>query len=145
LPLPQMATDAHRRQLDKGGLPYIEHPRRVADAVRAAGYDALAVAAAWLHDVVEDTQYSLGALLTAGIPDSVVTTVDALTRRPGEPADDYYARVRADPRAHAVKWFDVADNSAPTRLAALSSPTNDRLTAKYRHARAIIGEPPPPD
>ncbi|MTJ93609.1 MAG: HD domain-containing protein, partial [Desulfovibrio sp.] len=41
------------------GEPYVEHPRAVARLVADAGGDDAMVAAAWLHDVVEDTRVSL--------------------------------------------------------------------------------------
>lgn len=55
----QIAAAAHDGQVDKAGQPYIAHPARV--AARVAG-DERAVAAAWLHDVVEDTDVTLADL-----------------------------------------------------------------------------------
>ncbi len=95
-------------------------------------------AAAWLHDVVEDTDITLDDLTELGIPEPVVTAVEALTRRPGEAPDAYYARVGADPIALLVKLADLADNSDPKRLSLLDDETRARLTAKYDHARASL-------
>lgn len=58
---------AHRGQVDKAGQPYITHPARV--AARVAG-DENAVAAAWLHDVVEDTGLTLADLENRSRPRS---------------------------------------------------------------------------
>ncbi len=56
----QLAAWAHRNQLRKGsGQPYISHPAMVALLVQRAGFDDETVAAAVLHDVVEDTDTSL--------------------------------------------------------------------------------------
>lgn len=51
------ATAAHAGQIrnGSGGLAYIEHPRMVAATLAAAGYDEATLAAALLHDVVEDS------------------------------------------------------------------------------------------
>jgi (p)ppGpp synthase/HD superfamily hydrolase len=51
------ATEAHAGQIrnGSGGLPYIEHPRMVAATLAARGYGEQALAAALLHDVVEDS------------------------------------------------------------------------------------------
>src|SRR5215213_10166794 len=50
-----MATRAHAGQRRKyTGEPYIVHPEAVARLVADAGLPAAAIAAAWLHDVVED-------------------------------------------------------------------------------------------
>lgn len=73
-----LARAAHEGQVDKAGQPYATHPERV--AARVAGDDEL-VAIAWLHDVVEDTGITLDELRGKGFPESVVTAVDALTKR----------------------------------------------------------------
>ncbi|MFZ1285925.1 MAG: HD domain-containing protein [Candidatus Phosphoribacter sp.] len=130
-----LARAAHKDQVDKAGLPYIHHPARV--ATRVVG-DDLAQATAWLHDVVEDTEVTLTELAEAGFPEAVVAAVDALTRRPDEPADDYYARVAADPLALLVKRADIADNCSPERLGLLDDATQTRLLAKYTHAREVL-------
>ena len=53
------AVDAHRNQRRKSGEPYILHPIGVAKIVaQEIGLDATSIAAALLHDVVEDTEYS---------------------------------------------------------------------------------------
>lgn len=51
------ATEAHAGQIrnGSGGLPYIEHPRMVAATLAARGYGEETLAAALLHDVVEDS------------------------------------------------------------------------------------------
>ena len=49
-----------------------------------------------------------------------------------------YARVAANPIACAVKLADIADNADPTRLSRLDAATRDRLTEKYRQARAAL-------
>jgi GTP diphosphokinase / guanosine-3',5'-bis(diphosphate) 3'-diphosphatase len=51
------ATEAHAGQIrnGSGGLPYIEHPRMVAATLAARDYGEATLAAALLHDVVEDS------------------------------------------------------------------------------------------
>ena len=108
-----LARAAHAGQVDKAGAPYAAHPARVAAAVPG---DPLAEAAAWLHDVIEDTGTTLADLRAEGFPEPVLAAVDALTRRADEERDAYYARVAADPLALRVKRADIADNSGPERL-----------------------------
>lgn len=67
----QIATTAHAGQTDKAGRPYIDHPRRVASRL----VDLQEQAAAWLHDVIEDTGVTAVDLLKAGIDDAVVQAV----------------------------------------------------------------------
>jgi (p)ppGpp synthase/HD superfamily hydrolase len=132
----QIAVAAHTGQVDKAGADYITHPERVAARV---GDDESAQAVAWLHDVVEDTAVSLDDLVVAGMGEQVVAAVAALTHRPGESAESYYARVQADPLALQVKLADLSDNSDPTRLALLDETTRERLEAKYARARQLLG------
>ena len=55
-----IAVDAHKEQRRKSGEAYIFHPIAVAKIVAAEiGLDATSIAAALLHDVVEDTAYNL--------------------------------------------------------------------------------------
>ena len=55
------AVDAHKEQRRKSGEAYIFHPIAVAKIVASEiGLDATSIAAALLHDVVEDTPYTLG-------------------------------------------------------------------------------------
>jgi (p)ppGpp synthase/HD superfamily hydrolase len=58
------ARAAHAGQVrnGSGGMPYVEHPIAVAALVEEQGYDEMAVAAALLHDVVEDSDTSLEEL-----------------------------------------------------------------------------------
>lgn len=74
-----LAASAHAHQRRKGdGAPYITHPLRVAEIVRLAGLGASAVAAALLHDVVEDTPVTLDALRSR-FDDAVIELVEAMT------------------------------------------------------------------
>lgn len=136
----EIARQSHDGQVDKSGNPYIGHLERVAArtaAAAAAGPQAVAVA--WLHDSVEDTGTTLDQLRQQGIPESVVTAVDAITKRPEEARDDYLRRVKAVPLALTVKAADVADNTDPQRMQALDEETRRRLSAKYAHTRAVLG------
>lgn len=133
-----VAEQAHDGQQDKAGRPYIDHPARVAARV---GEDPQTQAAAWLHDVVEDTPVTIEALRTHGFPAAVVAAVAALTKNPGQTHEDYYAQVKANPMALAVKMADLTDNTGPARLASLDAATRERLEAKYARARqALIDE-----
>ncbi|SER65159.1 HD domain-containing protein [Actinokineospora terrae] len=126
----RIARAAHGEQLDKSGLPYIEHPLRVMANVATDHERMTAV----LHDVVEDTEVTLADLAEAGCPPEVVAAVDAISKRPGESQPDYLTRVAANPIALAVKHADIADNSSPARLAKLDQATRDRLREKYANA-----------
>jgi (p)ppGpp synthase/HD superfamily hydrolase len=135
-----IATAAHAGQVDKTGHPYITHPERVAAKVSALFPDAPAavVAAALLHDVIEDTPVTAAELIAAGIPAPVVDAVNAVTKREGEPVEKYFERVRSNAWAVLVKTADIADNTDPERVAQLDPATRERLQEKYARARALL-------
>lgn len=134
-----LAGRAHAGQTDKAGRPYIEHPSRVAARVAERYPDNIvARGIAWLHDVVEDTDVTLEEIRAQFGPE-VADGVDAITHRPGEPREDYYRRVAANPTALLVKGADLDDNGDPERLAMLDAATRVRLEAKYAKARTALG------
>ncbi|MFF4328473.1 HD domain-containing protein [Streptomyces sp. NPDC001591] len=134
-----LARSAHEGQTDKAGRPYAEHLAAVAEGVRLRGGSAAQQAAAWLHDSVEDKALSGEQLAAAAVPQEVKDMVLALTKRPGEPLEEYTARILATPGALLVKEADLAHNADPVRLSVLDAPTRDRLTAKYARVRSLLG------
>ncbi|WP_327376371.1 HD domain-containing protein [Streptomyces sp. NBC_01216] len=137
----RLARDAHQGQTDKAGRPYTEHLQAVAEGVRARGGGEEQIAAAWLHDSVEDDALSAEWLEAAALPRAVKDMVLALSRRAGEGPEAYTGRILATPGALLVKEADLAHNTDPARLGALDEPTRDRLTAKYARVRALLGLP----
>lgn len=77
----QFARDAHGDQRRKfTGYPYITHPLRVAGMTSLIyGATEIQVAAAWLHDVVEDCGVTEAHLRTAGFPAETIKLVLELT------------------------------------------------------------------
>lgn len=132
-----IAVIAHRGQTDKLGRPYIEHVRFVASKF----YKPELRSIAYLHDVLEDTDIRVGDLIDAGVPDGVVISVLAITRRPGEVYRAYIERVSEDSNATVVKMADLEDNLAASRVAALhlvEGETEGGILARvkrYREAR----------
>ena len=131
-----LAAAAHAGQVDRLGVPYVEHVRAVAAALRPLG-DELAMAGL-LHDVLEDTSWTADGLRAAGVPDAVVRTVQAVTKVPGVPYEEMIRRVAADRSAALVKIADNAHNSHPDRAAALEPAERERLGARYAAARAVL-------
>ncbi|WP_225832159.1 HD domain-containing protein [Streptomyces sp. NK08204] len=134
-----LARAAHTGQTDKAGRPYAEHLAAVAEGVRARGGDPEQIAAAWLHDSVEDDALSEEWLAGAALAARTKDIVRALTKRPGEEPQAYARRIRATPGALLVKEADLAHNADPDRLAVLDGPTRERLTEKYARMRALLG------
>ena len=75
-----LATFAHRHQYDKAGEPYINHPLRVLESVKAIGAQPYVQMAAVLHDVTEDTPFTCDMLLTLGVPEAAVNIVKLVDR-----------------------------------------------------------------
>ena len=122
-----LATRSHAGQVDKAGLPYIDHCRRVAERVEeivtetvGPGGDDVAIAAAWCHDVIEDTSVST-ADLARELGSSVAALVATLTRQPHEPYHSYINRL-AEPTPEPVRSSSPTSPTIPTPIAWHSCP-----------------------
>ena len=115
------ATRAHARvgQVRKySGAPYIVHPQAVADLVRAVPHTEAMLAAAWLHDTVEDTG-TTPEEVRAAFGDEVAALVEMLTdvsrpedgNRAARKKIDREHTARASAAAKTVKLADLVDNS----------------------------------
>ena len=114
-----LAEQAHEGQKRKTGQPYIIHPIAVANiAAEELELDANTVIAAFLHDVVEDTPYTVEDI-RARFGDDVAFLVDAVTKRKKEKykntkqVDNYKQildSVHYDIRALLVKLSDRLHN-----------------------------------
>ena len=131
-----VATNAHARigRREKNGLPYILHSLRVMLQTRT---DAEMMAAV-LHDTVEDAGLTFEDLRREGMPEKVIEAVDCLTKREGEPYDDFIERVKTNPVARNVKLADLKDNMDITRLDQLSGEDVTRLNQYLRAWRELL-------
>lgn len=75
----RVAEKAHEGQKRKSGEPYITHPLAVAQILAELGLGVKTLAAALLHDTVEDTQYTLDQV-RAEFGDEVAMLVDGVTK-----------------------------------------------------------------
>ncbi|MFK7789983.1 MAG: GTP pyrophosphokinase [Phycisphaeraceae bacterium] len=111
----QIATQAHEGQFRRGGdVPYIEHPRAVVSRV---GKDRDAIVVAWLHDVIEDSDYTAESLKEAGIPSLLVADVVLLTKTREISYEAYLEGIGSSRIATRVKIADMLSNLAdnPTK------------------------------
>jgi len=111
-----LARKAHHHQFRRDGItPYITHRERVVARLIAQGItDEEILAAAWLHDTIEDGVLVWRALENAGIPENVIETVVVLTKSLGTPYAAYLATVKLHPAALTVKVADILDNLSDT-------------------------------
>lgn len=132
-----IAYEAHHGQVDKSGLPYINHPLHLAEAMD----DETSCCVALLHDVAEDTDITLD-MLAQEFPPEVIDALKLLTHEKHIPYEDYVRGVRANPIAVKVKLADITHNSDQTRLSGCSMPeeTKAYFRDKYAKAKAILLE-----
>lgn len=128
-----LAYEAHQGQYDKSGLPYVFHPFHLAEQMDTEE----AVTAALLHDVVEDTDYTLEDLRSMGFPDTVTDALALLTHDPSVPYMEYVERLKSNPIARSVKLADLTHNSDLSRLPVVTEKDLERVE-KYRKAIKLL-------
>lgn len=126
----EIALDAHKGQVDKMGKPYILHPLAVASKLDDLDLKIIGL----LHDVLEDSELTADVLVARGIPKEIVEVVEVLTRKEGEPYDDYIQRVKENPKATKVKLADLAHNTDEKRADGL----NEARKKKYELAKEML-------
>lgn len=123
------AEKAHRGQMRKSGEPYITHPVAVATILAEVGMTSPTLAAALLHDTVEDTDYSLEQL-TADFGQAIAQLVDGVTKldkiRYGERAQSETLRkmiiaMSRDIRVLLIKLADRLHNARTWRFVPVES------------------------
>lgn len=126
---------AHDGQLDKAGVPYVNHPLHLAEQMTTEDETCVAL----LHDVMEDCGATAEDLLALGLSSDALAAVELLTHKDGMPYLDYVRAVRENPIARRVKVADLRHNGDLTRLDEVGPKDLARL-CKYRKARVILGD-----
>ncbi|WP_312241917.1 HD domain-containing protein [Pantoea sp.] len=115
------ATTAHAEMGQRRkytGEPYIVHPAAVVELVRSVAHDETMLAAAWLHDTVEDTPTTLQDI-ESHFGEPVARLVAMLTDSAQPDARNRAARklahfrhtANASPEAQTIKLADIIDNT----------------------------------
>lgn len=125
----EIAVEAHKDQTRRNGSPYILHPLRVMVAMQKEPEQMTAV----LHDVVEDSAWTIEQLRAEGFSQPVLDAVTALTKSPDDDYQEYLQRVCSNPVARVVKMADLKDNMNVLELPELTDSDRRRLE-KYRAA-----------
>jgi len=123
-----IAAEAHAGQRDKAGAAYLLHPLRLMTQMASEA----AMIAAVLHDVVEDSAWTLERLRMEGFSEEILTAVDCLTGRDGETYEAFIERVKPNTIARQVKLADLADNMNLRRMAAITPKDLARLEQYHR-------------
>ncbi len=131
----KLCFEAHKDQVDKSGLPYVFHPFHLAEQMQ----DENTTITALLHDVVEDTDYTLEDLRDMGFGDEVMEALSYLTHDPKVPYMEYVAKIRENDIARAVKLADLRHNSDTTRMDQVDQKALERVQ-KYAQAIRLLEE-----
>lgn len=131
----KLCFEAHKEQVDKSGMPYVFHPFHLAEQMKTEETTIVAL----LHDLVEDTAYTIEDLVELGFDKSVTDAVALMTHADGVDYMDYVRRIKDDPIAKAVKLADLKHNSDLTRLDTVDEKALKRRQ-KYLNAIALLEE-----
>ncbi len=137
----KLSLSAHKDQKRKSGEPYIRHPMAVAIILAEQKLDSVTIAAALLHDVLEDTPITLARLIE-DFGEEIAQLVDGVTKirtfeiknREERQAETYRKMLLSmakDIRVIIIKFADrlhnlrTLDALSPERIAAIASETLD--------------------
>ena len=125
-----IAAAAHANTFDKFGAPYMHHVHRV----MLAGQTEEEKIVGLLHDVVEDTEWTLEDLRKEGFSTSIIDALACVTKlSEDEDYESFIERVAQNPLAIRVKLYDLTDNMNIKRIPTLTTKDFDRLS-KYHKA-----------
>jgi (p)ppGpp synthase/HD superfamily hydrolase len=108
----KLCFEAHKEQIDKSNMPYVFHPFHLAEQMT----DENTTIVALLHDVIEDTNYTLEDLRSFGFSEDVLSAISLMTHEENVPYMEYVAKIKKNPIAKVVKLADLRHNSDMTRF-----------------------------
>jgi len=132
----KLCFEAHKNQVDKSGLPYVFHPFHLAEQMQTESE----IITALLHDVVEDTDYTLEDLTQLGFAPEVVEAIGLLTHKKGGfDYTEYIQHIKVNPLAKTVKLADLKHNSDLSRLDVIDERALKRQK-RYENAIKLLEE-----
>lgn len=123
-----IAAEAHKGVKDKAGAPYILHPLRMMMRLNSEAEMITAI----LHDVVEDSDWTIEKLREKGFSEEVLEAVECVTNREGESYEDFVKRAAKNKIAKQVKIADLEDNMNILRIGDIKSKDLERLKKYHR-------------
>ena len=129
----KLCFEAHKDQIDKSGMPYVFHPFHLAEQMA----DENTTIVALLHDVIEDTEYTLDDLRKFGFAEDVLSAISLMTHADDVPYMEYVVKIKTNPIAKAVKLADLKHNSDMSRLDRITQ-TDEERVKKYKQAIELL-------
>ena len=131
----KLCFEAHKEQVDKSGMPYVFHPFHLAEQMKTEETTVVAL----LHDLVEDTDYTIEDLMSMGFSKSITDAIALMTHANDVEYMDYVREIKNNPIAKAVKLADLKHNSDLSRLDDINEKALQRKE-KYQKAIALLEE-----
>ena len=131
----KLCFEAHKEQVDKSGMPYVFHPFHLAEQMKTEESTIVAL----LHDLVEDTEYTINDLTSMGFGKDITNAIALLTHADDVEYMDYVCAIKENPIAKAVKLADLKHNSDLSRLDDINEKALQRKE-KYQKAIALLEE-----
>ena len=130
----QIAVEAHAGVKDKGGKAYILHPISVMMRCETDEEKIVAI----LHDVVEDTDWTFGALREEGFAETIIEALKTVTKHSeDEDYDEFIQRSLKNEIGRKVKIADLKENLDVTRIGELTDKDIKRIN-KYKRALSVL-------
>ena len=131
----KLCFEAHKNQVDKSGIPYVFHPFHLAEQMTTEETTIVAL----LHDLVEDTDYTIEDLINMGFDKAITDAIALMTHDDDVDYMDYVRIIKENPIAKTVKMADLKHNSDITRLDVVDEKALNRRE-KYLKAIALLEE-----
>jgi (p)ppGpp synthase/HD superfamily hydrolase len=127
-----ITAEAFQGKFDKGGKPYILHCLHVMNKLKYEDDDEL-MQAAVMHDLIEDTDWTLDKLRELRFSDRVIHIITMLTHVDGEEYMEYIGYIGEDVDATKIKIQDLRHNSDLFRIKGVRERDIKRIE-KYQKA-----------
>lgn len=125
-----IAAQAFKGKLDKGGQPYILHCLHVMNQMPENDHELRMIAV--MHDLIEDTDYTISDLQDLGFSERVYFGVKQVTHWDYQSYDEYIKIISNYEDATLVKLADLRHNTDITRIKGLRRKDFDRLEKYHR-------------
>jgi guanosine-3',5'-bis(diphosphate) 3'-pyrophosphohydrolase len=132
-----LAATRHAGQFDKGGKPYILHTLKVMHYLKTEDLELMA--AAVMHDIIEDTDTTYEELREMGFSERVIAAVRGMTKIKGQTPAEYLAQVLSNIDSALIKLADLRHNSDIRRLKGATEKDIKRIE-KYQRMFTTIKE-----